>query len=45
MLWISVAFGLVVVLLFKAFLQVKIPGSALYEVLPGGLRNFFILYL
>ncbi len=45
MLWIALVFGLAVVLLFKAFLQVKIPGSALYEVLPGGLRNFFILYL
>ena len=45
MMWISLAFGLAVVLLFKAFLQVKIPGAALYEILPGGLRNFFILYL
>ena len=45
MLWIALVFGLTVVLLFKAFLQVKIPGAALYEVFPGAVRNFFILYL
>ena len=45
MLWISLAFGLAVVVLFKGFLQVRIPGAALYELLPGTLRNFFILYL
>jgi hypothetical protein len=45
MLWISLIFGLAVVVLFKGVLQVKIPGAALYEVLPGALRNFFILYL
>ncbi|WP_435256673.1 tripartite tricarboxylate transporter TctB family protein [Thioclava sp. FR2] len=33
-----------VVLLFKSFLQVKIPGGAVYEALPGSLRNIFILY-
>ncbi len=45
MLWIALAFGVAVVVLFKALLQVKIPGSAFYELLPGALRNFFILYL
>jgi len=35
MMWIALAFGLAVVIVFKAFLQVKIPGAALYEVLPG----------
>ncbi len=43
MLWISVVFGFGVVLLFKTFLEVKIPGGALYEYLPGALRSFFIL--
>ncbi len=43
LLWISALFAVVVVLLFKAFLQVKIPGSALYEYLPGAVRTFFIL--
>jgi hypothetical protein len=42
---IAFAFGLAVVVLFKVFLQVKIPGAALYEYLPGALRTFFILYL
>jgi len=45
MMGTALVFGLAVVLLFKAFLQVKIPGAALYEFLPGALRNFFILYL
>ncbi|WP_425044564.1 tripartite tricarboxylate transporter TctB family protein [Primorskyibacter sp. S87] len=45
MLWISAAFGVAVVLLFKAFLSVKIPGGIIYEILPGPLRSFFILYL
>lgn len=37
--------GLGTVLVFKSFLQVKIPGGSIYEVLPGAVRNFFILYL
>ncbi|MGR3760386.1 tripartite tricarboxylate transporter TctB family protein [Roseobacteraceae bacterium NS-SX3] len=45
MLWISAAFAVAVVVLFKGLLSVKIPGSALYEYLPGALRSFFILYL
>jgi len=40
---ISVAFAIAVVLLFKTFLQVKIPGGAIYDYLPGGLRSFFLL--
>jgi len=45
MIWITLAFGLSVVLLFKTFLSVKIPGGALYDYLPGALRGFFILNL
>ncbi|WP_264210897.1 tripartite tricarboxylate transporter TctB family protein [Leisingera thetidis] len=45
MLWTSAAFAVAVVVLFKAFLSVKIPGAMLYEYLPGSLRSFFILYL
>lgn len=37
--------GVVTVLLFKSFLQVKIPGGAIYQYFPEALRNFFILYL
>lgn len=45
MLWLSVGFAVAVVVLFKGFLSVKIPGAAIYEYLPGALRSFFILYL
>ncbi|MBE1296410.1 tripartite tricarboxylate transporter TctB family protein [Phycobacter azelaicus] len=45
MLWISVAFAVVVVLVFKGLLSVRIPGALLYEYLPGPLRSFAILYL
>ena len=45
MLGVGVIFAVAVVVLFKSFLGVKIPGGAVYEYLPGGLRSFFILYL
>jgi hypothetical protein len=37
--------GTVTVVVFKAFLSVRIPGGAAYEYLPAALRNFMILYL
>lgn len=43
MMWTSVVFAISVVVIFKSFLQVKIPGAAIYEYLPGALRSFFIL--
>lgn len=43
MLWSAVGVGVAVVVLFKSFLNVKIPGGAIYELLPGTLRTFFIL--
>ncbi|MCC6008342.1 MAG: tripartite tricarboxylate transporter TctB family protein [Rhodobacteraceae bacterium] len=33
-----------VVVIFKGFLGVRIPGGAVYEVLPPTLRNFMIVY-
>lgn len=45
MLWTSAGFAVAVVVLFKAFLSVKIPGALIYEYLPDSLRSFFILYL
>jgi len=45
MMIISLVFAVAVVLLFKSFLGVKIPGGAAYELLPGALRSFFILNL
>ena len=44
MLWLSVLFGIAVVLLFKGLLEVKIPGGMIYEYLPGALRSYFILH-
>ena len=41
----AVLAGIAIVLVFKSFLQVKIPGGALYEFLPDALRSFAILYL
>ncbi len=35
--------GLAIVLIFKTFLSVKIPGGAIYEALPGAIRNFMIV--
>lgn len=36
-------FAFMVVLFFKAFLRVKIPGGAVYEYLPAAARNFMIV--
>ena len=44
MLASAALFGLAVVVLFKTFLQVKVPGGAVYELLPGGLRSFMLTY-
>ena len=38
------ATGVTIVVLFKSFLQVKIPGGAIYEVLPTTLRSFMLTY-
>ncbi len=34
-----------IVVVFKGFLSVKIPGGQLYEIFPAAIRNFLILYL
>ncbi|MEM8741541.1 MAG: tripartite tricarboxylate transporter TctB family protein [Pseudomonadota bacterium] len=44
-LWMALATGLTVVVVFKSLLKVSIPGGAVYEALPQTLRNFMILYL
>ena len=43
MLWISAGFGVAVVVIFKMWLEVKIPGAAIYDYLPDGIRTFFII--
>lgn len=42
-LWAAAGTGLAIVVVFKTLLSVKIPGGAVYEYLPDGLRNFLIL--
>lgn len=44
MLWAAGATGLGTVLVFKTFLNVKIPGGLIYEYLPGAARSFMIVY-
>lgn len=44
MMAVSLGFAVGVVVLFKGFLGVRIPGAMIYEYLPGGLRSLFILY-
>jgi hypothetical protein len=34
----------VIVLLFKTFLQVRLPGGQIYQSLPDGLRQFMLTY-
>ncbi len=42
---LAAGFAIVVVVLFKGFLGVKIPGAALYDFLPGAVRSFALTYL
>ncbi|MEM8812781.1 MAG: tripartite tricarboxylate transporter TctB family protein [Pseudomonadota bacterium] len=42
---IAVLFGVAVAVIFRAFLQVKIPAGQIYEALPDGLRVFALTYL
>lgn len=37
--------GVAVVVIFKAFLQVRVPGGEVYEYLPAALRSFMLTYL
>lgn len=36
--------AIAIVVLFKSFLQVKVPGGEVYEVLPDGIRSFMLTY-
>lgn len=40
----AAAAGFAIVVVFKSFLQVRVPGSRLYEHLPDALRSFMITY-
>ncbi len=41
----AVAFSISVVVIFRAFLQVKVPAGHIYEALPNGIRAFALTYL
>ena len=43
LLWAPVS-GAAIVILFKAFLQVRIPGGVIYEYFPHAIRNFLVIY-
>ncbi|MFV8556474.1 tripartite tricarboxylate transporter TctB family protein [Sulfitobacter sp. SBS6] len=40
----AAVFAVAVVVIFKTLLQVKVPGGAIYELLPTALRSFFLTY-
>lgn len=41
----AAAVGIGIVVIFKAFLQVKIPAGQIYEYFPDSIRNFMLIYL
>lgn len=43
-LWAAAGFGAGVVVLFKTALSVRIPGGAIYDLLPGAWRAFMVTY-
>lgn len=43
MLIASVVFAIAVVVVFKSFLAVRIPGGMIYEWLPNAIRSFFLV--
>lgn len=45
MFFAAAAMAIGIVVIFKSFLQVKIPAGQVYEYLPDGIRNFMLLYL
>ena len=44
-LTIAAVFGIVTALVFRGFLQVKIPAGAVYDHLPAAIRTFALTYL
>ena len=45
MLVIAALTAVAIVVTFKSFLQVRVPGGLLYEQLPDGIRSFMLTYL
>ena len=44
-LWAAALFAVAITALFKGFLGVNIPGGQIYQLLPSGVRSFFLVYL
>lgn len=44
MVFIAVLMAILIVVVFKGFLSVRIPGGEFYELFPRGIRNFLVLY-
>lgn len=42
---IAALMAVLIVVAFKGFLSVRIPGGELYELFPRAIRNFLVLYL
>ena len=40
----AIGAAIAIVVLFKTFLQVKVPGGKIYEMLPDGARAFMLTY-
>lgn len=45
MILMSPLVALAVVVIFKGFLSVRIPGGAVYDLFPQAVRNFLVIYL
>ncbi len=43
LLLLSMIIGLTIVVVFKSFLSVKIPGGMIYEYLPDAMRSFMLI--
>ena len=41
----AAASAIIIVVLFKSLLQVRLPAGAVYQYLPDGIRQFFLIYL
>ena len=41
----AAGFAVAITILFKGLLGVNIPGGQIYELLPGSVRTFFLVYL
>lgn len=44
-LWLAPVMAIGIVVVFKAFLQVRIPGGEVYDLFPQAIRNFLVIYL